>query len=710
MRTTRLALGLVLAALSGPALAQDVPPWFAAIKAAYNKPVKSPKDLPALPPVQARFPAAEWDYGVFKFNWNGVSIVYDPVNNEALFLCGHNGGMPFGTMGSWALAEDGKTWRELKFASALLDPLRGKALVARQLAKQCEAAARNIYYSGRTAAKEAEAVKGVPARLAASAIQSAEELATALDAASATGWEKEAVARAKGLVEKSLAAGRMARDGFLAGQLDAALLKQAFTAQWALEEAADCLASSPKPRENASAALDPERRCVVLFGGSHHDYMVNDTWIYDCSRQSWRQVWPTTAPTARMSANFYWAPEKDALVLSGGQTVLNKMVYQQGEMPAPAGEWTFDTRRGEWTGQGGAASGTRIYRSIVPGYDPCWYDAAPRGDAKATEEWLAQVPPNVWTAVPAQPAPAPERDWGTAVFDPDRNQIYRWTGGHCADPASQPSTYHPGLNRWSIPFVPDIILARKGMTFSGRPDCANHTYLHYAYDPVSKRLICPSMGGTGVFNPDLGDFEFSVDQPFNRHIYETCSAGTPQGVVLWSQGGAMFRFDYKERAWMKFPVSGKGPAPQCDGSAMCYDAKRDALWLASFLSYQKASGNLWRCDLKTGQVQAMNPANAASIGLAKGFNSEIRESVYVPTADLVLFNNFVAGQEVAYDPVKNRWVTLNIRKNLERLGTVSDTLVWDPKRALVWNLNSYKAIYVLRIEPKALVLSDEPLK
>jgi hypothetical protein len=131
-------------------------------------------------------------------------------------------------------------------------------------------------------------------------------------------------------------------------------------------------------------------------------------------------------------------------------------------------------------------------------------------------------------------------------------------------------------------------------------------------------------------------------------------------------------------------------------------------WMASFLGYQKASGNTWRCDLKTGRVEAMHPANAETIGTAKGFNAEIRESAHVPAADLVLFNNFVAGQEVAYDPVRNRWVRLKIRGGLERLGSVSDTLVWDPKRELAWNLNAYKAICVLKLDPQSLVLSGGP--
>ena len=706
MKIIAAILACLFAAASQRTVAGE-PEWFTAIKAAYAAEVKKPKDQPPLPPVNARIPSADYDYGVMKFPWSGAGIVWDEVNGEALFLCGHNGGMPSGTMGSWALTDGGKMWRELQWASPVLDPLRANALAARLPAKDGEAAARGLFYAALDAAQEAQAAKSAPAKLIADATRLAEELSAALHASTARGWEKESIARAGALTARALGGLKSAHAALAGGRLDAEVLRQCFDAQWALDEAADCLATSPPPRENASVVFDPAGKSVVLFGGSHHDFMRNDTWRYDCAQKSWRQWWPKTAPTARMGAAFARGAD-GRLALTGGQTVLSKMTYQLGEMPAPAGEWMLDTTTGEWSGADGAEPGTRIYRTIVRGYDPRWYDAAPRGDRAATEEWLAQLPPNVWTAVPAQPAPAPEREWGTAAFDPDRDQIYRWTGGHCADPSTQVSTYHPAINRWSSPFVPDIIAARKGMTFTGRPDCANHTYLHYAYDPVSRRLICPSQGGTGVFNPDSGDFEFSVEQPFNRKIYQTCAAGTPLGVVLWTESGKMFVFDYAARAWKPFPLTGKPPRPVTDGSTMCYDARRDALWIASFLDYQKASGSIWRCDLKTGVVTAMNPAGAQTIGTAKGIHSEIRESVYIPTADLVLFNNFIAGGEVAYDPNANRWVTLGIPKKLERLGTVSDTLTWDPKRRLVWNLNSYKAIYVLKLDPKSLVISESP--
>ncbi|MCW8133379.1 MAG: hypothetical protein KIS92_23755 [Planctomycetota bacterium] len=660
-----------------------------------------------LPPLKAEIRHRDGEYGPTKWTWDSVASVQDPVTGETLYIGGRIGGLETGHPGHWALGTDGKTWRELKGASAVLDPLRKQALDARALAKLAEAKARCVFYDALDASKEAEAIKGEPAALAADASKKTDALASALNAAKAAGWESEGLARAKPLVAKAAAGLKAAQAGFAQGRVDAELLKHAFTAQWALDEAADALASSPGPREGACVGVDPEARCVVVFGGSHGDYALNDTWIYDCAAKSWRQVWPATAPSARFTAPLAWNAEKKALTLSGGQTILNKMVYQKGEMPAPAGEWSFVVKENAWKGEGGTAPGTRIYRTIVPAYDPCVFDAAPRGDRRATDAWLAKLPANTWTVVPNPPAMAAERDWGTSVFDPDRDRIYFWTGGHCADPSNGMSTYHPGINRWSLSYVPEIMLARKGMSFNGRPDCANHTYLHYNYDPVSKRLICTAEGGTGIYNPDTGDFEANIPHPFNRQVYETCSVGTPKGFVVWGRGyfGVL---DVKARAWSKLPVKGKLPGPTCDGSAFAYDSKRDVLWLTTFLGYQKPSGNIWMYDMKSGEAKAMDPANAESIGKAKGFNNTIRESVYLPEADIVLYNNVINGKNVAYDCAKNRWVLTNIQGKYERQGGHSDTLRYDAKRGIVWNLNAYKSIIALKIDAKTLVLSEQP--
>ncbi len=675
------------------------------------------KDEPKIPMPPIELRAKGGEYGPEKWTWEGVAIVADPINHQTLYLGGRCGGAETGTLGDWALDDDGKTWRPLSFKNDKLDPLRKSMLEARSAMRDAEAAARNAFYASMTSEEEAEALQ-TPAKLMKEAIELALRVQAVEDSNKPPGPNTTAVLRAQEMSGPSVDLARTVQLAFAAGKVTPQLLKDCFDAQWALDEAADCLASSPTPRVGAFVAYDPNQKIIVLFGGSHGDYVMNDTWIYDCTKKSWHQIWPKDAPSPRAAAVvpavpsgkvelpkpvMKYDPATKRITLNGGFGMLEKMVYQQGFAALANDAWTFDTAAAQWTavnqsGNKEAAPSSRIYRTVVSAYDPRWFDAAPRGDAEQTGKWLSELKPNVWTKVPIPERPAAERDWGTARYDPDRDQIYRWTGGHQADPSNGMTTYHPGINRYSIGYIPEIY--GKGISFNGRPDCLNHTYLHTDYDPLSKRLICTSMAGTGVYNPDRRDWDYTIAQPFNQHVYLTCTVSTPKGVVVWTPGffGIM---NVKARAWEKLPLTGKLPSSMTDGSALTYDAQHDCIWISSHTNYQKPAGQIWKYDMKSGEVKAMDPAGRGVFPESKGVR-EMRECAYLPKLDLVLFNNFINDRELAYEPAKNRWVLLNIPKTLERMGTVSDTLVYDSKRDLVWDLNSYKAVYVIKVDGASL--------
>jgi hypothetical protein len=78
-------------------------------------------------------------------------------------------------------------------------------------------------------------------------------------------------------------------------------------------------------------------------------------------------------------------------------------------------------------------------------------------------------------------------------------------------------------------------------------------------------------------------------------------ATAPHGVVAWADKG-LFLFDGQARAWKKLPLSGGNPGtPWCDGSGLCYDSKRDCLWLRFFkgLNIQYPNWGIYLTDLAT---------------------------------------------------------------------------------------------------------------
>lgn len=108
-----------------------------------------------------------------------------------------------------------------------------------------------------------------------------------------------------------------------------------------------------------------------------------------------------------------------------------------------------------------------------------------------------------------------------------------------------------------------------------------------------------------------------------------------------------------------------------------------------------------------------------------------RETVYLPDVDLVLFGmSFLNNKQVAYDPEKSRWVLTNIGKasraaaydvakgqwsfaaptDKNSVGSVTFSPVLDTKRNVLRAPSDYKSMYLLKLDPKTLVLSDDPAK
>jgi hypothetical protein len=723
----------------------------------------------------------------------GAATVFDPVRRELLLIGGHSGGADRGTLGVWACSIENRTWRRLTFGNPAADPLQQALRKAGQDEKGLIATARNLFFAGRPPREESAAVKRKLAPAQAAMVEELRRLSARIGKLAPTaGLHAPSLSVARRLVAESLTEAQRAAKGFSAGKLDAALIAAAEKAAWRLDEAACAAAVEPGPRYRPAVAYDPERKVFLLFGGDHGDYLMSDTWTYDPAGRVWRQHWPAVAPGPRAGASMVWLPRARRMALVAGETYLKKMVYQRFTRPLPGDVWTYDADRNTWAltvapprdggpvpsstvacvgddtlvalsasgsewrnymvgstwkvrvdasvaagapaKQGGVSGGVRLYRNLVNVYDPQWYDQAPRGDPNAVARWLAAIPANEWVTVPRAPRPAGESSWGTALYDPHRDQLYYWSGGHCADPSDAVHHYHPGLNRWSIGYVAGGI--GKGTLFTGRPDCLNHTYKNYAYDPVSRTMVAPHLAGTHVYDPDRRDWtRFTPDQPFAYETYVTKCVSTPRGVVAWTGGrmeGAATKpffglFDVATMTWKALPVVGKLPrSVHGDENGMTWDSRRNVLYLHSARAYQKYDGQVYRYDVAAGAVAPLDPKNRRTIG----DRCRPRESVYLPDLDMILFGTgFVGGKQAAYDVGGNRWVVLaNVTKASRtvtwdadkrrwvlseakphrHVGSVSFAPVLDTRRNVLWAPSDYKSLFVMRIDPTRLRVSETP--
>ncbi|PCJ58572.1 MAG: hypothetical protein COA79_12485 [Planctomycetota bacterium] len=685
------------------------PPWVTEIRKRAHLRKVTMKGLQFLPPIETRYPETQFSRKIYRFNSAGAKVIWDAFNKEAHLICGANGGEEFGSIGSWT-TKDGKNWQKQKDPSNLLPPLRKAILTARLLARNAENSARNIYFSSKKETDKKEALKKT-ALLLKEAVKQGIAIQEKLNKTTSKTWEKEAVQHALPLFNEGLNKLMSVLKMFSMNKLNATSLGLCFDGQWKWDEAAGSLQSIPVEKSYAFGGYDPANKCIFLFGGSHGDYVTNETWIYDCKQKKWKQIWPKDSPEPRSAwatdsmvrknlkkpYALQWNQAGKIFVLKGGLTVINKIVPQTGYVRLKdETEWSFDLKTLIWSGNGKTfPSGTRTYRSICPEHNPKWFDSESKGSINQAEKWQKALKQNTWLRVPLPKRLGSKQDWGTALIDPGRDQIYHWSGGHGADVSTSINTYHIGVNRWSIGFIPEVL--SKGMTFNGRPDCENHTYLTYAFDPISKKVISVAYGGTCVYDPDKADYDYSIPTPFQAFSYISPMIGTPKGVYLW-KNKKMWNFLEKERKWEGIKTIGEIPAPQTDGNGLSYDSKRDCIWLYKTVRYLKPLEDLWKFDIKTNTVTKMSIPNTANYFPAR---TRVRESVYLPKLDLVLFNNFYEEKQIAYDPNKNAWVLLNLDSTLGRkrksLGWVSNVLLYDSKRNLVWSPSRDQELWVLKI-------------
>ena len=179
---------------------------------------------------------------------------------------------------------------------------------------------------------------------------------------------------------------------------------------------------------------------------------------------------------------------------------------------------------------------------------------------------------------------------------------------------------------------------------------------------------------------------------------------TPQGAVVYSEKG-LFRLDARARKWRQLPWSG----PEfgriwCDGHCLCYDSKRDCLWLAN-------DTFIIRYDIKTGQATRLDVEKPTAIGKWLLWS----EQVYLPDADLILLMRLFQKPDgtlssVAWDPAESKyhWVDLDFVSDGKPVEfekspfSWSDAMRYDPELKLVLlNNSSAQKVWTMRFDRKA---------
>jgi hypothetical protein len=700
-------------------------------------------------------------------------MCYDPVNREFLLFGGTKVCTETGAPGTWVYSPAKNEWRKLSFASQQGNSLAARARALQRRAHTVVTACRNRYY--RTELAE-NAKKKLPELMG--GILQRKEIQGLLDdvrkAAKPAGghakqqlaWAAEELGAALDGYGKLLAAVQTG--------VDAKRIAEAAALRRLLRRAATSLSSEPPPRCYSPMVFDPDSGKIVLFGGYALDCALADTWLYDPKTRSWEERRPALSPSPRLGHGLVHLPRTKRVVLVGGWVARSGVGCSRflGSVIVPQA-WSYDVGANKWSlvarwekpkvkggehpafpspGNGPqvfAANDDDVVLTLAPGRKgpstwacridatvtdsagtaehgvkpgaehcadaPSQYDTkAPPPDAEKVEAELKNLPVNKWVRRSEGGLKRPTFAYCTVAYDPDRDQILTFAGGHGTWHGADVGRYSLATDRWHIDQPARIPLSFGYFCTGGsygydfRPWMGVHLWGGYDYDTVTSKLVLlTSMPGlTFTYDSDLGRFERPWSKlPPSGGGWATKAATTPQGIYAWSgwrrTSPGLYRLDPKAKAWVKLPVKGaKLPKPGIDNAGMTYDSKRNRLVLLD----TGLKGGVVTCDLANGELKLHRPAKAEAVGKL-GF---LREFEYVPGADLVMDPT---GN--AWDPGKNEWLRLKLdlseafKPRRKRKGSgparsagTSQGFIHDSKRDLVWLVNGYqnKGVFVMKLD------------
>lgn len=479
---------------------------------------------------------------------------------------------------------------------------------------------------------------------------------------------------------------------------------------------------APSPRAGHALCALPQAGGVALYEGylqnSSEDYGARafqpidplQLWRFDPKTERWELH--VSAPISAAAANQVPVPTGNFYSYTGDKfsppalaadtadnLILIKLDQKDsgGKLKRPSQTWTlhFDATKFDAASRTklGAPPNQRQYRTGEFLAAFCEVADAPK------DTGLDSFVENRWTKLPAPPRNpcrgCRQRDWGTSVWDSDRDQILLWGGGHCVRSSSSVAHYSPASGRTVESYDAEETYGGQGgggfdSTLLNRPWVSVHNYAHYAYDPVCKLLV----SGRGyLYDPARMDWLRlePIPLPYKFEWGSTVVKSSAHGAVAWARKksnpdeASLWLFD-REKGWQPLDVKGKFFVPWCDSSGMVYDSKRDRMLIAGVKGgYEKLSdGSFLSFDFKTQSLTPVVPDDAEK---SRARNS--RELAYVEHADCVLIGEQqVIGDKKTgraltriYDCAKNKSVLLDA-------GPVPDghSVGWmyDAKRKLVY--------------------------
>ncbi len=87
-------------------------------------------------------------------------------------------------------------------------------------------------------------------------------------------------------------------------------------------------------------AYNPDQGTILLFGGQTSTRRLSDTWVFDCSTETWTEIETDVTPEGRGDFDMVFDPNNQVFIIYGGWGYRTGLQHDT---------WTFDPETNTWT-------------------------------------------------------------------------------------------------------------------------------------------------------------------------------------------------------------------------------------------------------------------------------------------------------------------------------------------------------------------------
>lgn len=471
---------------------------------------------------------------------------------------------------------------------------------------------------------------------------------------------------------------------------------------------------SPAPRHAHALVYLPKSGKVALWGGINYNAnLPAELWTYDAAADVWTLLKRFSSgevqPVYRVPGYGINRAEGMTAADTGDRILaLGDSGYPNNYTSAPC-TYVLQCDPSQTDAAGTAAYGVPS-DSILPVenepfYDPAWYiTGVPEPDTAASESILRNLPVATWVRMvsPKIYGGGQGRGWSTTVIAPEKDVIIKWGGGHVDWCGTDIPQYYPSTNRWLTGYRPEFPHEFNGginctpgpVTFNRRPFMPGHTYHAYDWDPVLGKIVFLKWKYTYFYDVDRMDWDSTriVNPGINWQSANACITYTGHGAVLLDPASNLYTLPSQGAGWVRMTVKGALPGYYADNTGVVWDSKRDRLLVPRRIDN---ATRLFAFTFSDSTWNDLAPGNSAAVTSAyDGY----REVVYLPAQDRMLTMITSGSGLLGYDCASNEWVSVPVSAGLSGLTSLenrSTTLMYDPKRNLVWNSVGFN-LFVMR--------------